>query len=108
MCNSKIGVIGKEIVNAYHLKLNPQTPVYIGTSNIQHMQESHPDDYKLYGDKIKLILAHPDYVGINPKDKSFEYIKLFNGNIVYVKLAVRKTKRNTYFARSINTYQMKK
>ena len=41
------------------------------------MKKAHPGDYQKYGKNIKLILAQPDYVGLNPKDNSIEYVKEF-------------------------------
>jgi len=48
------------------------------------------------------IISAPDFVGLNPKDDSIEYIKTFptsGGN--YLKLAVRISGDGLLFARSI-------
>lgn len=97
----QIGVVGEEIVNMFHLCINPFAPIFMGDSNILHMKSAHPDDYLQYGEGIEHILAFPHYVGINPKDKSFEYVRIFKEKIVYIKLAIRPTKSEKYFARSL-------
>ena len=35
------------------------------------------------------ILVNPDYVGINPSDDPIEYVKIFENNGIFVKVAVR-------------------
>ena len=39
------------------------------------MMSKHPADYSKYGNKIPFIIFFPDYVEINKKDNSIEYIK---------------------------------
>ena len=65
------------------------------------MQMSHPADYAKYGTYISDILSTPDYVGINPKDDSIEYVKEYLINQEYVKVAVRVSTAGRYFARSL-------
>jgi hypothetical protein len=65
------------------------------------MQSSHPDDYAKYKDEIVNILAIPDYVGVNPTDGSIEYVKEYQVNNEFVKVAVRISTTNKYYARSI-------
>jgi hypothetical protein len=55
------------------------------------MKKSHPADYERYGDRINIIIDSPDYVGINPKDSSIEYVKEFVVDGEHVKVAVRVT-----------------
>lgn len=75
--------------------------IYLGASNIKHMQKSHPADYAKYGSQISNILASPDYVGQNPSDGSIEYVKEFVADGEYVKVAVRLSQTDRYYARSI-------
>ena len=75
--------------------------IYLGSSNIAHMQSSHPADYAKYGSYISQILACPDYVGENPADGSIEYVKDFQINGEFVKVAVRLSGTGTLFARSL-------
>ena len=65
------------------------------------MQSKHPQDYQKYGQYIQSILSAPDYVGMNPSDSSIEYVKEFNINNEYVKVAVRISSGGKYYARSL-------
>lgn len=65
------------------------------------MKTSHPDDYAKYKEELPNILNHPDYVGINPKDNSIEYVKEFLVDNEYVKVAVRISTKGQYYARSL-------
>ena len=42
--------------------------------NIEHMKKKHPEAYEKYGKDIPFILGNPDYVGLNTKDESIEYV----------------------------------
>ena len=99
----KIGVISETVIELLGLPIEPGTPIYLGQSNITHMQSRHPEDYERYGSCIGEIISSPDYVGINPSDGSIEYIKDFRVDNEYVKVAVRVSQRGTYFARSLFT-----
>lgn len=76
-------------------------PIYLGKTNIRHMQNKHPDDFRKYGANISDILNNPDYVGLNPSDGSLEYVKEYRMENEFVKVAVRVSGKNTYFARSL-------
>ncbi len=65
------------------------------------MQITHPADFAKYGAELRNILAHPDYVGQNPSDGSIEYVKEFLDNGEYVKVAVRLSRSDRYYARSL-------
>lgn len=52
------------------------------------MQSRHPQDYEKYGADIADILNCPDYVGKNPKDDSIEYVKEYQVDGEFVKVAV--------------------
>jgi len=97
----KIGEITEEVISLLGLSIEPNTPIYIGQSNIEHIQSRHPDDYAKYGCQIDNIINNPDYVGINPHDDSIEYIKDFIVDKEYVKVAVRISLSGKYFARSL-------
>lgn len=75
--------------------------IYLGPSNLAHMQSSHPADFAKYGPELVNILAAPDYVGQNPTDGSIEYVKEFLTESEYVKVAVRLTKTDRFYARSL-------
>ncbi|MCB6992207.1 transposase [bacterium 210820-DFI.6.37] len=97
----QIGKIDRRVINLLNLSVSPDTPIYIGDSNIQHMKSSHPKDYAKYNSNISDILNSPDYVATNPKDGSIEYVKEFKIDDEYVKVAVRVSGKGTYYARSM-------
>ena len=92
----KIGVFSARIVEILELDIPAGTPIYIADSNIEHMKTSHPDDFAQYDSELSNIIANPDYVGKNAKDDSIEFTK---GE--YVKVAVRISTHNIYYARSM-------
>ena len=65
------------------------------------MRTSHPADIARYGGELVNILANPDYVGQNPSDGSIEYVKEFFSDGEYVKVAVRLSKTDRFYARSL-------
>ena len=75
--------------------------IYQGKSNLDHMRTSHPADFARYGGELVNILANPDYVGQNPSDGSIEYVKEFFSDGEYVKVAVRLSKTDRFYARSL-------
>jgi len=95
-----VGTIDANIINILGLTIN-SCNIYLGESNISHMESSHPDDYKKYGKYISDIINYPNYVGLNSKDNSIEYVKEFTENNHYVKVAVRVSGNGNYYARSI-------
>lgn len=97
----QVGTIKSDVINALGLTVKDNTPIYLGPSNIQHMNLRHPADYQKYGAHIPNILAAPDYVGVNPSDGSIEYVKEFLIAGEYVKVAVRIAGSGKYFARSL-------
>jgi len=98
----KIGEISENVKTALKLDLAVGTPIYVGPSNIAHMEREHPIEYERFFGFLPEIISAPDFVGINPKDGSIEYIKTFPTNdLQYLKLAVRVSKDNFLFARSL-------
>ncbi len=97
----KIGSISETVQTLLHLPKICDNNIYLGPTNISHMQTSHPADYAKYKNEIKNILNDPDYVGLNPKDGSIEYVKNFIIDNEYVKVAVRISSGNKYYARSL-------
>jgi hypothetical protein len=65
------------------------------------MQASHPADFQKYGPDLRVILSTPDYVGQNPSDGSIEFVKEYVLNNEYVKVAVRLSRSDRYYARSL-------
>jgi len=98
----KVGEITEEVKNILELDFAIGTPIYVGQTNLEHMQREHPTEYDRYFVLLPKIISSPDFVGINPKDDSLEYIKTFHtsgGN--YLKLAVRISGDGLLFARSL-------
>lgn len=97
----KIAVISAAVAQALSLPHLQGTSIYLGETNILHMKTSHPVDYAKYRDELPNILNCPDYVGINPKDNSIEFVKEFLVDNEYVKVAVRISNKGQYYARSL-------
>lgn len=98
---TQIGKINEKVIKALNLQVMIDTPIYIGESNINHMKSSHPADYSKYGNDIAKIISAPDYVGINKSDNSIEYVKEYYVGTEFVKVAVRVSKQNVFFVRSL-------
>ena len=101
MARTQIGTFSSEIIELLDLNIPIGTPIYIADSNIEHMKSSHPEDFKKYGCDIGQIITHPDYVGKNVKDNSIEFTKEYKLNNDFVKVAVRVSLQNIYYARSM-------
>ncbi len=101
MLRKRIGTFSAEIINALELDIPVGTPIYIADSNILHMKASHPEDFRKYGGDIESIIANPDYVGKNIKDGSIEFTKEYMLNGDFVKVAIRVSLQNIYYARSL-------
>lgn len=101
MYRKKIGEFSPELIKILHLDISARTPIYIADSNIEHMKSSHPKDFQKYGNDIESIIASPDYVGRNIKDDSIEFTKEYLLDGTFVKVAVRVSLQNIYYARSL-------
>lgn len=102
MTNRKqIGCFSSAVIELLGLDIPSGTPIYIADTNIKHMKTSHPDDFEKYGNDIADIIANPDYVGQNMKDASIEFTKEYVIDGDFVKVAVRVTTSNVYYARSM-------
>lgn len=97
----QVGKLHDNIINLLSLDYAPNTPIYLGQSNIDHMKKRHPVDFEKYGANITDIITKPDYVRQNPKDNSIEYVKEFEINNEYVKVAVRVSGSGVLYARSL-------
>ncbi len=99
--NKIVGEVSDRIANILEITAAEDRNIYFSPGNLAHMRTSHPEDFKKYGSELINILAYPDYVGQNPKDGSIEYVKEFLINGEYVKVAVRLSHSDRYFARSM-------
>lgn len=97
----RIGSFSSHVIDALALDIPVGTPIYIADSNIEHMKNSHPEDFQKYGDEIQNIITNPDYVGKNSKDNSIEFTKEYYIAGEYVKVAVRVSTSNTFYVRSM-------
>ncbi|MDA2119323.1 PBECR2 nuclease fold domain-containing protein [Bacillus cereus] len=103
MNTGKIGEINELVINILDLSLETATPIFIGETNLSHMQSEHPEDFEKYGDKIEEILASPDYVAKHPRKDSIEYIKVYfdEQKEKRVLVAVRATGSGKFYARTL-------
>lgn len=97
----QVGKLSQRVIELLGLTLSEGRSILLGESNIAHMVSRHPEDYALYGEYIPFILSMPDYVALNTKDESIEYVKEVQMDDVYVKVAVRVSARGQLFARSV-------
>lgn len=72
------------------------------------MKSKHSADYAKYGEKIPDIISSPDYARVNPKDGSVEYVKEFEIDNEFVKVAVRVSGNGVYYARSLYVLNRKR
>lgn len=103
----QVGKLSKRIIDALQLPYVADTPIFIGDSNINHMQNNHPYDFDIYFEEIPNIIASPDYVSLN-KDKSIEYVKEYKRDNNFVKVAVRISTTGKLFARTLYTLNTKR
>lgn len=97
----QVGKLSQRVIELLGLTLSEGRSILLGESNIAHMVSRHPEDYALYGEYIPPILSMPDYVALNTKDESIEYVKEVQMDDIYVKVAVRVSARGQLFARSV-------
>lgn len=97
-----IAFIRKEIIDILKLDILPDTPVYIGETNIEHIKNRHPYEYEKYLPDIGQIIDTPDYVGINPKDASILFVKLYEVHGEYIRVAVRITTAGRCYAKTLH------
>ncbi|MCD8381031.1 MAG: transposase [Lachnospiraceae bacterium] len=97
----QIGLFSPAVVKALKLNIAPGTPIFISDTNIEHMKTSHPADFQKYGRDIADIIACPDYVGRNAADGSIEFTKEYRLHDEFVKVAVRVSLQNIFYARSL-------
>ena len=97
-----IAYISQIVIDILELDLAPNTPVFIGETNLEHIKNRHPYEYERYLPDIGLIISSPDYVGLNPKDASILFVKLYEVNGEYVRVAVRITSGGKCYAKTLH------
>lgn len=97
----KIGKFSKKIIDLLNLDIPENTEIYIGNQNREHMEKKHSHDY-YYHHLLPNIIENPDYVGIEPKNNSIEYIKevSIDPNVI-IKIAIRVSSNGKYFVRTM-------
>ena len=93
-----VGKITQETIDLLGLEIKPDTLIYLGESNIQHMKTSHPEDFAKYFNCLEDIIANPDFLAKHPIDKSIQYIKVIDGHVM---VGVRISNSGLYYARTI-------
>lgn len=101
MGTKRVGVLTRRAIELLELDLKEGQDILLGESNIAHMISRHPEDYVRYHEYIPLILEQPDYLAVNAKDSSIEYVKEFVVDGAFVKVAVRVSAKGQLFARSL-------
>lgn len=106
----KVGKINEIVISVLSLSLDPNTPIFIGETNLEHMKSEHPEDFEKYGAKLAEILEFPDYVAKHPNKDSIEYIKRFfdEEKEDYVLVAVRASTKGIAYARTLFVMNDKK
>lgn len=98
----KIGKFSKKIIDLLNLNILENTEIYIGNQNREHMEKKHSHDYYYYHHLLPNIISNPDYVGIEPKNNSIEYIKEVSIDpSVIIKIAIRVSSNGKYFVRTM-------
>lgn len=97
-----IAYISQMVIDILELELAPNTPVFIGETNLEHIKNRHPYEYERYLPDIGLIISSPDYVGLNPKDASILFVKLYEVNGEYVRVAVRISSGGKCYAKTLH------
>lgn len=104
----QIGKLNERVIDLLELSATPNSPILIGQTNIDHIKKKHLNDYLKYKNYISDILEKPDYIRQNPKDNSLEYVKEFQMNCEYVKVAVRVSNSKQWFVRSMYVLNSKR
>ena len=97
-----VGHISQSVIDILKLKMAPNAPVFIGETNIEHIKNRHPYEYEKYFIEIGTIIGSPDYVGLNPKDSSILFVKLFELHGEYIRVAVKVSSEGRCFAKTMH------
>ncbi|MDE6064081.1 MAG: hypothetical protein K2G20_05810 [Lachnospiraceae bacterium] len=97
-----VGHISQSVIDILGLKMASNAPVFIGETNIEHIKNRHPYEYDKYFIEIGTIIDSPDYVGLNPKDSSILFVKLFELHGEYIRVAVKVSSEGRCFAKTMH------
>ncbi len=106
--NYEIGKITKEVIKILRLEYKEELPIFIGESNVNHIKQRHQKDFEIYGSEIKDIIKNPTYLARNEKKQSIEFIKRYKIKNDFVLVAVRVSKNNVNFVRTMYVMDSKK
>ena len=95
-----VGEVTDRVAALLGITLAEDRKIYLGRTNLIHMQSDHQEAFDRYGTEIPNILSNPDYVRLSTND-SIEYVKEFVVNDEYVKVAVRLSGGDRYYARTL-------
>lgn len=98
----QIGSFSPSVINTLNLDIIPNTPIMIGETNIEHIKKRHPYEYDKYFHDIQHILKSPDYIGINPNDKSILFVKEFSVDKEYIRVAVKVTSSGKHYVKTLH------
>lgn len=99
--NLILGKLSLNIITLLSLPYSAGTPILLSPGNSDHMKAKHPGAHLIYEKYLSLIISSPEYVGINTKDNSIEFVWKNTANGDYVKVAVRESRNSVLFIRSI-------
>ena len=99
--NKQIGKVSKKVIEILGLEYDEEKPIFIGDSNMEHIEIKHKDDFKKYGANIADIIKNPTYLARNEKKNSIEYIKRYKIDNEYVMVVVRVSKNDVHFVRTM-------
>lgn len=97
-----IAHIFQEVIDLLELDITPNTPVFIGETNLAHIKSRHPYEYDKYLPDIGNIINQPDYVGLSRRDSSILFVKLYEINGEYIRVAVRITSGGKCYAKTLH------
>ena len=89
----KVGELNNIIIKELNITLS-SNEVFQSKGLFSHVKKRHPSCTK-YVHLIPLIVANPDYIGVNPNEQStsFEMIKTFDKNI---QIGIKVDKKDNY------------
>ena len=102
MQERKLGAFSQEVIDVLNLNISAGTPIYIGESNVELIKIRHIYEYEKYFDDIEEIVENPDYVGRNPHDNSILFVKLYEVNGEYIRVAVKVSPSGKHYARTLH------
>lgn len=97
-----IAHISQKVIDILGLDISPNTPVFIGKTNLEHIKKRHLYEYEKYLPDLELIINFPDYVGLSPKDNSILFVKLYKIDGEYIRVAVRITSGGKCYAKTLH------